>query len=111
MADMSTLPRILAVDFDGTLCEDCFPNIGEPIPATVGLVKAYQRVGWKIVLWTCRNGDALVEAVAWCKQHGLTFDAVNTNIQEVQDLFGGDTRKVYADRYLDDKAILFTTAP
>lgn len=106
MADMSKLPRILAVDFDGTLCEDCFPNIGAPKQSTINLVKAYRKDGWKLILWTCRNGDALVEAVAWCKEHGLTFDAVNTNIQEVKDMFHGDTRKVYADKYLDDKNII-----
>ena len=103
MSKFEGLPLIVAVDFDGTLCRDKYPHIGEPKQEMIDLVKAYQKGGWKTVLWTCRNGDALVEAVAWCKEHGLTFDAVNTNIREVIDLFGGDTRKVFADRYIDDK--------
>lgn len=100
------LPKILAVDFDGTLCEDAYPEIGKPNTNVIGLVQSYRQQGWRIVLWTCRNREALDAAVAWCSQQGLEFDAVNTNIPEVQEMFGGDTRKVFADVYLDDKNII-----
>lgn len=103
MSKFADLPLIVAVDFDGTLCKDNYPYIGKPNQEMIDLVKAYQQGGWKTILWTCRNGEALVEAYIWCEQQGLTFDAVNTNIPEVQELFGGDTRKVFADRYIDDK--------
>ena len=100
------LPKILAVDFDGTLCEDNYPEIGKPREDIIGLVQSYRKKGYKIVLWTCRNREALAQAVAWCKEHGLEFDAVNENIPETKELFGGDTRKVFADKYLDDKNII-----
>ena len=35
---------------------------------------------------------------------GLEFDAVNENLPEINELFGGDCRKIYADVYLDDKS-------
>lgn len=100
------LPYIVAVDFDGTLCENAFPEIGEPKPEIIEAIKEYQSKGWKTILWTCRNYDALVEAVTWCHEQGLIFDAINTNLPEVQDMFGGDTRKVFADIYIDDKNVL-----
>lgn len=100
------LPRILAVDFDGTLCRDAYPEIGEPQEHIISLVKSYRDYGWKVVLWTCRNREALEAAVAWCKEQGLEFDAVNENIPEVKELFGGDTRKVFAEVYLDDKNVI-----
>ena len=100
------LPLIVAVDFDGTLCEDRYPHIGEPKQGTIDLVKSYQENGWRIILWTCRTDEYLEAAVAWCKEHGLEFDAINTNIPEVKDMFGGDTRKVFADKYLDDKNVI-----
>lgn len=103
------LPNILAVDFDGTLCEDVYPEIGKPREDIISLVKAYRKQGYRIVLWTCRNRQALELAVSWCHDHGLDFDAVNENIKEVQDCFGGDTRKVFADIYLDDKNIIVPT--
>lgn len=101
-----SLPKILAVDFDGTLCRDAYPEIGEPKTDIIDLVKSYQEYGWRIVLWTCRNREALEAAVKWCEEQGLKFDAINQNIPEVQECFGGDTRKVFADVYLDDKNII-----
>lgn len=101
-----TLPYIVAVDFDGTLCENKFPDIGAPKQKVIDAIKEYQSYGWKIILWTCRNYEFLDRAVMWCMNHGLTFDAINTNLPEVKELFGGDTRKVYADVYIDDKNVL-----
>lgn len=97
----------IAVDFDGTLCVDRFPEIGEAKEKNIALVKQLHDLGVKIVLWTCRRDDenlkSLSEAVEWCKKRGLVFDAVNENLPEVQKRWGGDTRKVMTDYYLDDK--------
>ena len=103
--DMSSLPYIIAVDFDGTLVEDKFPKIGEPIARVWDHLKKAQDNGAKIILWTCRNGDKLKEAVEFCSAYGLHFDAINENLDECKVLFDKDTRKVYADEYWDDKSI------
>lgn len=100
---------VIAVDFDGTLCEDKFPEIGAEIPLRVLTVKYMQQIGIKTILWTCRNGKPLEEAVEWCKQHGLEFDAINENLPEVKEKWGGDTRKVWCDYYIDDKNMDWTT--
>ena len=107
------LPKIIAVDFDGTLCVNKFPNIGASNLTLIDKLIQKRKEGVKIVLWTCRTnnfttetGDCintLDQAVEWCKDLGLEFDAVNENIQEVKDLTGGNTRKVFADLYIDDK--------
>ena len=34
---------------------------------------------------------------------GLKFDAVNENLPEIVEGFGGDSRKIYADVYIDDR--------
>lgn len=99
------LPSILAVDFDGTLVKNKFPDIGERCPSVWEYVLDAQKEGWKIILWTCRNGEALKAAVEFCADHGLHFDAINENLDEVKVLYGGDTRKVYADIYIDDRAM------
>lgn len=99
----------VAVDFDGTLVEDKFPEIGEPKRDVIRLIKRLKNCGVRLILWTCRKDDNnekhLERAVQWCKRHGLSFDAVNENLPEVQEKWGGDTRKVLADYYLDDKAV------
>lgn len=101
----------VAVDFDGTLVEDKFPEIGDSRYWVVDLVRRLQKAGVRTVLWTCRRDEDkrayLSEAVKWCEQHGLLFSAVNENLPEVQAKWGGDTRKVMVDYYLDDKSLGF----
>lgn len=94
---------IIAVDFDGTLVQDKFPEIGEAFTLRMRCVKLLRKHGHKVILWTCRTGKHLEDAVEFCKKHGVEFDAVNCNLPEVQEKWGGDTRKVYCDYYIDDK--------
>lgn len=96
--------EIIAVDFDGTLCTDAWPNIGEAIQENIDFVLRKQQQGAKLILWTCRTGDRLSQALTWCQEQGLTFDTVNENIPEMVEAFGSDCRKVFADLYIDDKA-------
>ena len=113
--DFSSLPKIVAVDFDGTLVEDNFPEIGKLNADLFRCVKYLKEKGVKVVLWTSRNfhggRDLLEEAVEFCSGLGLEFDAVNENIQEVQELTGEDTRKIYADLYIDDKCVVPYQSP
>ena len=95
--------KIIAVDFDGTLCENCYPDIGAPKAPILKYVLSEQKKGAKIILWTCRIGEHLNAAVRWCNAFGLYFDAVNENLEECIELFGGDTRKVFAHEYIDDR--------
>lgn len=96
---------IYAVDFDGTLCESVYPGIGAPNTALINHLIKRRKQGKKIILWTCRCGQRLKEAVSWCKEHGLEFDAVNENLPEMIEWYGNDCRKVFADVYIDDKAV------
>ena len=43
--------EIIAVDFDGTLCSDCYPDIGKPNLPLIELLKALKREGCRIILW------------------------------------------------------------
>lgn len=101
--EKALFPQIAAVDFDGLLVENKFPNIGEIRQPIFDAVLHLQIRGWKIILWTCRTDKMLEEAYSFCVNHGLIPDAVNENIPEVKDYFGGDTRKVFANIYLDDR--------
>ena len=103
--------EVFAVDFDGTLCENAWPDIGEPRYDVINWVKKLHENGHKIILWTCRSGMALVEAIVWCAERGMFFDAVNDNLEEHKELFGGNSRKILADYYVDDKAIFPSTMP
>lgn len=95
---------IIAVDFDGTLCEDAYPGIGKANNYLIYALKGRQALGDKLILWTCRAGEKLDEAIEWCTEHGLRFDAVNDNLPEVVELYGNNSRKITADVYLDDRS-------
>ena len=97
--------RIIACDFDGTLCENRFPEIGEPKLHVIEHLKYEQNNGAKIILWTCREGEFLTRAIEWCKQNGLTFDAVNDNVAESVRMMNCNSRKVFAHEYWDDRSI------
>ena len=96
------LPTIIAVDFDATLCQNRWPDIGKPHEPVIEWLIMQQQKGVKLILWTNREGELLDNAVRWCAAHGLTFDAVNDNLPETQARFGNNPRKVFANYYLDD---------
>lgn len=97
--------KIIAVDFDGTLCENNWPEIGAPNEELIEYLRNRQKSGDKLILWTCRVDEMLQKAVAWCKERGLIFDAVNENLPEIIESFGSDTRKIFANEYIDDRNI------
>lgn len=61
---------IYAVDFDGTLCENKYPEIGHPNKGLIDFLKIEKQYGAEIILWTMREGETLEQAVAWCKEQG-----------------------------------------
>lgn len=97
--------KVIAADFDGCLCENRWPEIGKANDSVLRALLRQKENGAKIILWTCREGKLLHEAVAWCRARGLEFDAVNDNLPERIEAYGGNCRKVSADEYWDDRAI------
>lgn len=99
-------PKIIAVDFDRTLCiGNNWPNIGEPNRRVINYIRHSKHLGAKIILYTCREGKLLDDAIYWCSQHRIEFDAINENIPEVINWMGNNSRKIVADEYIDDKAV------
>ena len=97
--------KVIAIDFDGTLCEDKYPEIGEPEWYTILHAISEQRDGAVLILWTCRTGELLRQAVEACSEWGIDFDYINENDPERIQAYGGDCRKISADEYWDDKAV------
>ena len=95
--------KIYAVDFDGTLCENQWPEIGNPNRELIQFLKMAREIGHKVVLWTMREDDKLEAALEWCKARGLEFDAVNDNTEEMKQAYGNNPRKVFANVYIDDR--------
>ena len=106
LSTLLQLAQVIAVDFDGTLCSNAWPGIGKPNRRLIELLIDRKRDrGVKLILWTCRDGALLEEALRWYEEQGLTFDAVNANLPERIEAYGCDCRKVSADLYIDDRAV------
>ena len=98
--------RIIGVDFDGTLSATVkWPVIGEPIQEVFDYLLEEQQKGAYIILITMREGFFLRQAIAWCKEHGLEFDAVNDNLPHMKDFYENNPRKIFCNEYIDDTNI------
>lgn len=95
----------VAIDFDGTISDHRFPEIGKPVPGAFKWMKKFQEAGAELILWTMRSdgqndGEVLAEAVEFCKENGVEFDLVNENPQNWTT-----SPKAYAHFYIDDAAV------
>ena len=106
---------VIAVDFDGTLCEYAFPFIGKQTEQQKNLLDLLIKLkekGHYLILWTNRGNNeklkCLTEAIEWCKQQGLEFDQINKNNPEREaKKLSGYSPKILAYYYIDDKALEF----
>ena len=61
----------IAVDFDGTIVEDRYPDIGPLIPNARNVLQRYRMAGGKVILWTCRTGQDLINALVFLTQNEI----------------------------------------
>lgn len=94
----------IAVDFDGTIVKNRFPEIGKPLLFAFESLKKLQEDGHRIILWTYRHGERLDEAVRFCQERGLSFYAVNKSYPE-EKYDDTISRKILADVFIDDRNI------
>ena len=91
---------IIAVDFDGTIVEHRYPDIGREKPFAIETLKKLTEEQHRLILWTVRKGKLLQEAVEFCRTRGLDFYAVNRNFPEENE---PEERKLRADLWIDDR--------
>jgi hypothetical protein len=95
---------IIAVDFDGTIVEHRYPAIGKEKFFAFETLRALQKDGHQLILWTYRNGDLLDKAVEYCRSKGVEFYAVNSSYPN-EELEPGQSRKIHADLFIDDRIV------
>lgn len=95
---------ILAVDFDGTIVHEAYPGIGSLRPGAKRVINRLHADGHYIIVWTCRNKHFKTQARKFLEANGINFHKLNEQKPEVSAKYG-ETRKISADLYLDDKGI------
>lgn len=97
---------IIAVDFDGTIVEDDYPNIGAERPFATETLRMLIRDRHRLILWSVREGKYLEDAVNWCRERGVEFYAVNKDYpEEDKEKNNHFSRKIKADYFIDDRNI------
>ncbi len=95
---------VIAVDFDGTIVEHRYPEIGREIPFAIDTLKMLIADRHKVILWTVREGKLLDEAVEWCRERGVEFYAVNKDYPEEKKEYNNHfSRKIKAEVWIDDR--------
>ena len=93
----------IAVDFDGTIVEHKYPAIGRERPFAIETLKKLQKDRHKLILWSVREGRLLEEAVAFCRERGLEFYAINRDYpEEEKEQNNHFSRKLKVDLFIDD---------
>lgn len=91
---------VIAIDFDGTITtKNCFPDISEIRPHAREAINNFQKAGHKCILWTCREGRYLQDAMDFLFAEGIVMDDFNYSPYQLQ------SRKIVADVYIDDKNV------
>lgn len=92
VSDMSK--SVLAVDFDGTLCNSSPPDflLGNPIVRNVEMLRKCVLLGYKIFIHTARHWSDYGEIQEWLENHDIPYDAIICG-------------KILAYKYIDDRNI------
>lgn len=93
------------VDFDGTICEFRYPNLGPPIPGARDFLNTLKERGLDIVVWSSRSSaqyrtraervQVKKEIENWLRRNAMPFDEVDM----------GDVGKRLALAYVDDRGV------
>lgn len=102
----------VVIDFDGTIAEDAYPDIGDPMPGAKRAIEELAEAGFEIVVFTCRltldderssaeikEQRAMVEN--WLREHDIPFD----------ELYDGRQGKPHASYYIDNKSLNYGGHP
>lgn len=103
---MGRAVMIIAIDFDGTIVDHQYPDIGKEVPGAFQWMKRFQSAGCRLILWTMRSdgarqGPTLTQAVEYCRKNGVEFLGTNQNPEQID---WTSSPKAYAHLYIDDAA-------
>lgn len=97
-----TLEKIIAFEFDSVCVKFDMPNIGDPLPGAVEVLRRLQADGHKLILWTTRSGKFLDDAKQWFRDRGITLYATNENPGQMRSM---QSPKIAADVIIDPRGL------
>ena len=96
---------IISIDYDDTIVYADYPNIGTIKPHAREVINNLYNEGHFIIIWTCRSGHHEQMASMYLREMGVKFHHINENHPENIVQYDSDSRKIFADIYIDDKQL------
>ena len=97
---------VIAIDFDGTIVEDQYPDIGDDQPGAIEAINTLYDHGYCIIINSCRAREKQDEMRVWLDENSVKYCHINENCRERIVNYRTDCRKISADCYIDDKGIM-----
>ena len=99
-------PFIIAIDFDNTIVEEKYPEIGELRKYAGYYINKLYEDGYKILINTCRAEEYQDHAETFLREKGIKFHQINNNLPESIAFYKQDCRKLSAHLYIDDRCLM-----
>ena len=96
-------PRIV-IDFDGTIADDVFPEMGNPRPGVIEALNKLKKEGFEIIIHSCRTGSYFKDLL-FDDQFELIKEYMHYYKMPFDSIWVPD--KPIALAYVDDKAIKY----
>lgn len=97
---------VLSIDFDGTICEHSFPEVGELKQDAAHYIRKLYDEGFTIIINTCRSGKYEGMAEDFLQDNFIPYHYINCNLPRLIEFYAQDCRKISADIYIDDKCLM-----
>lgn len=98
-------PIVVAIDFDGVIVEEQYPEIGPLRPGAKETIAWLYSTGNAVVINSCRAGEEERAMIDFLRTQGIPFHAANENLRHRIEKYGQDCRKIGADLYIDDRSV------
>ena len=94
--------KVIAIDFDGTIVDDKFPDFGDVKEGAKEVINELLEVGHEVIIWSCQDAEE-IEHVLY--RLGINYTAINENTESMMQRWGNNPRKIGADNFIDDKGL------
>ena len=95
--------EIISIDFDGTIVDFAYPNVGKPKPNVVAVIQRLRSEGHKILIFTCRTSKKDIDAAKdMLDTYCIPYDGINENVPNA--IFPAYP-KIHAHLYIDDRQL------
>lgn len=95
----------ISIDFDGVICKENWPEVGELLPGAKEVIQKWVKDGHTIIINTLRENEYADMAKEFLLDNDIHYHYFNQNTCDgIRKYY--DSRKIAADVYIDDRGLM-----